>query len=279
VQEGPAPARVLAVFDHACDLLTADGEVIGLVLPAVGEGPLNVVVENSPGLFDGLQAGMAARLTSLTIVVGRLRVDLTGVTVWEPQPNWSALRARRAAIEARLPTVRDLALERTAGESLLALLADPSITTSDRHDAVLARAREGLGLLRRGWEGDLGALQEGVARLAGLGGGLTPAGDDFLTGMMLWAWLAHPDPASFCRAVAEAAAPLTTMLSAAFLWVAAAGECSVSWHRLLAALAGGDETAILPAIEEVLSHGATSGADALAGFLSGCFHRNGAEVF
>ena len=275
LQAGPAPAQVLAVFEHACDLVTSDEDVIGLVLPAVGEGPLNVVVEGGPGLFGGLQAGMAAQLAPSAIVVGRLRVDVAAARVWDPRPDWEALRARRAAMGAYLPAVRDLALRRTTEESLLTLLADPSITGSDRHDAVLARAREGMDLLRRGWEGDLGALQEGAARLAGLGGGLTPGGDDFLTGLMLWAWLAHPDPPTFCQAVAEAAVPRTTLLSAAFLRVAAAGECSVAWHRLLAALAGEDETAISLAVEGVLSHGATSGADALAGFLSGCFHRSG----
>lgn len=277
MRAGPAPAQVLAVFEHACDLVTSDGEVIGLVLQAVGEGPLNVVVEGGPGLFGSLQVGTAAQLTLSAIVVGRLRVDLSAARIWDPRPDWDALRARRATLEARLLAVRDLALKRTTGESLLALLADPSIIGSDRHDAVLARAREGMDLLRRGWQGDLNALQEGAARLAGLGGGLTPSGDDFLTGLMLWAWLAHPDPPTFCQAVAEAAAPLTTLLSAAFLRVAAVGECSIAWHRLLAALAGEDKTAIPPAVERVLSHGATSGADALAGFLSGCFHRSGAR--
>ena len=265
------------MFEHACDLVTSDGEVIGLVLQAVGEGPLSVVVEGGPGLFGSLQVGTAAQLTLSAIVVGRLRVDLSAARIWDPRPDWDALRARRATLEARLLAVRDLALKRTTGESLLALLADPSIIGSDRHDAVLARAREGMDLLRRGWQGDLNALQEGAARLAGLGGGLTPSGDDFLTGLMLRAWLAHPDPPTFCQAVAEAAAPLTTLLSAAFLRVAAVGECSIAWHRLLAALAGEDKTAIPPAVERVLSHGATSGADALAGFLSGCFHRSGAR--
>ena len=110
-------------------------------------------------------------------------------------------------------------------------------------------------------------LETGAAQLAGLGGGLTPAGDDFLTGVMLWAWLAHPSPRSQCRLLVKAAAPRTTTLSAAFLQAAARGECGVAWHVLLAALSEGGDAELATAVQDVLSHGATSGADALAGFL------------
>jgi hypothetical protein len=110
-------------------------------------------------------------------------------------------------------------------------------------------------------------LQDGGKLLAGLGGGLTPAGDDFLTGVMLWAWLTHLEPQGFCRRLFEASAARTTMLSAAFLRSAAEGECSAAWHDLLAALDGGPEQQLAEAVASVLSFGHTSGADALAGFV------------
>jgi len=118
-----------------------------------------------------------------------------------------------------------------------------------------------------GWEGNSGQLREGAAQLAGLGSGLTPAGDDFLTGVMLWAWLAHSNPREFSRALVAAAAPRTTTLSAAFLRAAAEGECSAPWHRVLAALVGGAEDVLAASIRQVVACGATSGADTLAGFL------------
>jgi hypothetical protein len=67
--------------------------------------------------------------------------------------------------------------------------------------------------------------------------------------------------------VVETAADLTTILSAAFLQAAARGECSAAWHALLGALVEGSDAALTAAATEVLSHGATSGADILAGFL------------
>ncbi|HHS97971.1 MAG TPA: DUF2877 domain-containing protein [Chloroflexi bacterium] len=268
LQRGPAPARVLAVFERACDLVTANGEVIGLVVPEVGEGPLNVVVEGRHGPFDGLQAGMSAQVSPRSIAVGPLRVDLSTASIWEPRPEWETLRAHRSAIEALFPTVRELALREAWGENWLALLLPSPTPPSPLQGAVLARVRDGLRRLQEGWEGNLQAVRAGAARLAGLGGGLTPSGDDFLTGVMLRAWLTHPDPATFCQTVVEAAAPATHALSAAFLRAAARGECNIAWHHLLAVLTEGNEEAIPPALQEVLSYGASSGADALAGFLA-----------
>jgi hypothetical protein len=116
-------------------------------------------------------------------------------------------------------------------------------------------------------EESLTRLRAGAAHLAGLGGGLTPAGDDFLTGAMLWAWLAHPTPNNYCGVLLSASMTQTTMLSAALLQAAARGECSAPWHSMFRALVGGSDTNLAEAVQCVLAHGHTSGADTLAGFL------------
>ena len=43
------PLTVMARFDNACDFVAADGRVFALVNPKVGNGPLNIVVDASPG--------------------------------------------------------------------------------------------------------------------------------------------------------------------------------------------------------------------------------------
>jgi hypothetical protein len=325
LQRRPFAARVLAVFARACDLVTAESEVLALVTPAMGDGPLNVVLAggSGPPLFpsrgawgrpqsppapdrasvDGtgwswferdLAAGMPVTLDGETLQVGGLLILLAGAQVWEPRPDWAALRARREAIAGRLSLVQAAALEQAAEESLLARLSSalyPPHVPGGRGEALAS--------LRAGWAGDEARLREGAAQLAGLGGGLTPAGDDFLCGAMLAAWLFLSDPEAFCRVVVEAAAPRTTTLSAALLRAAGRGECSAAWHNLLGALAEEDRGEVFPpavsthlwergdepfpptrwargntgplhvAIQSVLAHGATSGADTLAGFLWG----------
>ncbi|MCJ7824616.1 MAG: hypothetical protein MUP44_06935, partial [Anaerolineales bacterium] len=42
--QDPKPARLLHVFDNACNLLAEDGEVFSLVTSWVGDGPFNIVL-------------------------------------------------------------------------------------------------------------------------------------------------------------------------------------------------------------------------------------------
>lgn len=268
LRAGPQSGRVLTVSARACNLLAGD-EVVALVTPDVGDGPLNVVVAGEAGLFAALEPGAAAALTAEGIAVGSLRVGLAGAVVWEPRPDWPALRARHATIAQRLPLLR-AALRAAPAGSLLALL-DPSMGALPA--AIERVGRRALAALQAGWAGDMARLREGAAALAGLGGGLTPAGDDFLCGWMLGAWLAHPHPEALCRAVVEESAGRTTALAAALLRAAARGECGAAWHGLFDAL-GARHAVPLADIERaaaaVLAHGATSGADGLAGMLAAC---------
>ncbi len=285
----PFAAHVLANFERACDLVTPAGEVLALVSPEVGDGPLNVVLDRG---FPphALAAGMAVTMDGEVLRVGGLRIVLEGATLWEPRPDWAALRARHGASAGRCRLVAALALEEAHDSRLLSLVLSPHLPLApsqrggpggrEQAGPAMAALTDVFGrataALRRGWAGDRTLLAEGATRLAGLGGGLTPAGDDFLCGAMLAAWLWHPAPEAVCGAVADAAAPRSTALSAALLRAAGRGECAADWHRLLAALAGlsssappGEQGEMEAALRAVLAHGATSGADALAGFLWG----------
>jgi hypothetical protein len=259
-----------------------NSHLVSLVLPEVGDGPLSIVLDGRPDDFSALEPGMAASIARSRVQVGRLQITLDTAKLWEPRPVWAELRARRDLVAKRLSFLQTLARRHSPQGSLLELLGDQPRTgrvgspfgraqsggsplaAIDAHATLAQEAAEVLG---KGWEGDAALLRVGATRLAGLGGGLTPAGDDFLTGVMVWAWLAHPTPGTVCRHLLEAAAPRTTILSAAFLRAAAAGECSVVWHRLLAVLANEKEQRLTQAVREVLAYGQTSGADALAGFL------------
>jgi len=324
LQEHYASARVLAVFEHACNLVIADDDgrminqvgrtsshatadcaashlsVIALVTPKVGDGPLNIVLDDVPHPFAGVSTGATVTLKEEQIEIGALHVNLAGATVWEPRPDWDVLRTRRATTASRLPILRDaclrggpagtiavkggpadtIAVKGGPAGSLLALLKSPRLEGTVQ-GVVLSRTAKAAEALREGWAGDRERLRAGAAALAGLGGGLTPSGDDFLVGVMLAAWLTHPTPTPLCRALVEAAAPRTTTLSAAFLRAAARGECTAAWHTLLAALSCRPDRfrigcthppcqVYTAAARGVMAHGATSGADALAGFLFVC---------
>jgi len=260
---GEFAAQVLGVFERSCNLVTPEGEVVALVVPQIGDGPLNIVVDDNPVFFSKIEPGTAVALTESQFEINRCRVDLSNVAVWEPQPDWEVLRARQAKIASRLPFLRNATHYHAPDNTFLTLLKAPH----PNEGVTLSTARSAGESLREGWTRDQERLRAVGEKLAGLGNGLTPAGDDFLSGIMLWAWLTHPDPVPFCQTLLQAAARRTTTLSAAFLRAAAEGECARPWHVLLIALSTGAESDIQPAVQKVLAHGATSGADTLAGFL------------
>jgi hypothetical protein len=136
--------------------------------------------------------------------------------------------------------------------------------------------------------------------LVGVGEGSTPAGDDYLVGVvhaLRWLGARSPHPgadelppylgardgrgavpaAALLVALASLGQGRTTAASAAWLAASARGDASRPWAALLAALDGGEETvAVAAAAAAVRACGHTSGAfslrgfvDVLAGFASG----------
>jgi hypothetical protein len=283
--QGRSITRTASVSKSACNLVIDGDGVIALVTPRIGDGPFNVVLDG-PIAFDAtINSGARATSTPDRLIIDHLEIDLGKAIVWEPRPAWPELRARWITCSPVLSYTEPSCIERLhilcafyARHSVFFPLlgicpkagtgtsAGPGMPGNALGKIARDRAQAALGDLYAGWYGDRDRLREGAVAFAGLGGGLTPAGDDFLAGLMLWAWLVHPAPGTFCRSLAEAAMPLTTTLSAAFLRAAARGQCSAAWHTLLAALGTG--TPLDDAVQRILAHGATSGADALLGFLS-----------
>jgi len=117
---------------------------------------------------------------------------------------------------------------------------------------------------------DISSARKVTSELAGLGIGLTPAGDDLIMGAIYAVWIIHPLKIAsiLAQEVADTAAPLTTSLSAAWLRSAGRGEAGILWHEFFDALVSGDASRIQETMKNILAVGETSGADALVGFIS-----------
>jgi hypothetical protein len=126
--------------------------------------------------------------------------------------------------------------------------------------------------------GDQLEVVSSVCQLAGLGPGLTPAGDDLLVGACAaLSLLACTSPAvvrpaetllHLCRLVAEVATSRTTALSAVWLGHAGAGEFSQPVLALAQALAAEQERGLTTAAATLVRQGASSGRCMLAGLLA-----------
>ena len=148
------------------------------------------------------------------------------------------------------------------------------LAPADEDDAVVARARPHARTLGAACAADdPAAVAEAARPLLGLGGGLTPSGDDYVGGLLFGRRLRERrDPtawdAAVTRIVADAAT-LTHPISARLLADLAAGEGWAPLHELAGALAAGDPERALHAARDLTALGHTSGWDMLAGFLAG----------
>jgi hypothetical protein len=263
-------ARVLSSFDQACNLINQDGALLSLVTSERGLNPFALLVSaEGAAPFQAIHADSHVSVTAGALALDHLPIAWDDAEVWDPRPEWEVVRAAFAP-PALLSELADMALALSTRPSLLDLYqARPN--GSALEEVVLKRARATAQALVKGIAArSLAGCRAGAQGLAGLGSGLTPAGDDFIMGVLLaiWAGLFGAGAVDLCLPMAEAAAPRTHALSAAYLRAAAQGECPRHWHVLFQAVSEYNHDTLRAALQAVLASGHSSGADALAGFVA-----------
>ena len=251
-------ARVIAQFERSVHV-EADGEVICLVAKALGDGPLNAVVEDVPQWpCVGATVGFVGASARHCVAHEQLRVDCTAAQDWRPpQPARVApLPLRREA----LAMLQALANSQAPEDGLARPAFDvPAVATP-----VSRMARPRIERLRC-WLLDPSAPPP--TDLIGLGPGLTPSGDDLLCGLLMALHVSGSSSARHALApgVLDAAPAMTSALSNAFLRAAAQGEGSEVLHRLINAIVEGTVGDMASLVAAVGRIGHTSGWDAMAG--------------
>ena len=111
----------------------------------------------------------------------------------------------------------------------------------------------------------------GARKMAGLGSGLTPAGDDFLLGVIysLWSIWDAKIAQIWATELSLSAIPRTTKLSAAWLIAGAKGEAVKAWHDLVNAIVEKNPEVMINAASKIMVTGSSSGFDALSGYAAG----------
>lgn len=250
--------QVYSTHERACNLRSRNAPPIALVAPAYGNGPFHIVVPET--FFQNIAPGMAVLISPEWITLPAGVIDLRAARPWQPR-----LSLTPSSIPDNVPFWLC---------EIIAPSASPLLAQTRSNQSPLQRiAADGIASLQRGLQG--GALHDmtaGVQKLAGLGPGLTPAGDDFLLGWLFGLFCGqdrlaalHLNFAAIAAIVVELALPRTTWLSGAWLQHAAQGEFGAPWHTLAASMAT-SPAAMQQAIQVIRQTGATSGEDALAGF-------------
>ena len=266
--QDPKPARVMHVFDNACNLVAEDGEVFSLVTAGVGDGPFNIVLPPI-NFCDHAAEDTKVRIEQARIGIGELDIDLTPAQRWESRFDWEIFHKKQPSLLICAGLLDDVLVKVAPIESFVQLIRPRESGVGEIEAQILLSANVPAGTLVEGLRSmDEELCRTGARKLAGLGAGLTPDGDDFMMGaiLALGARLAGEGVQETASWVSLEAAPLTTPIAAAWLKAASRGECSVRWHDLLQAMRGENEVNIRSAAGAIIDQGHTSGASALAGF-------------
>jgi len=252
--------HVHSVFARACNLACGDA-LLTLGTFDAGNGP--TVLRLAPGapadLRDRFEIGERFDARRGTLRTSRVELDLRQASVWHPAEPGHAMPAAR--VEARLRKARlQVDARRATRANVLDTLARPALVA-------LADACRAL---------DCGEALRQLDRLVGWGEGLTPAGDDFLVGLLAGLdVLVRGDGRRrrFQRAIRAGVASRThrtTPIAAHCLRLAAAGHHAEPLVELRSALVCAvDDDGVETALQRALAVGATSGADTVSGLLAG----------
>lgn len=252
----PRNAHVLAIFERSLDI-ALNGNVIALVEPDLKNGPFHIVVSHIPEWSQPNDVDVSTQKDAWSFGSWILDMSLPP-RIWEPRLQWEIMVWSQTSLSRLRAFAIEIALRRK-GDTPFAQALD-------------GNPPESLSALRQALQDcSTQRVRAAVSKIAGLGPGLTPSGDDFLAGLMLSAHaFGYPSRElvhRLCTIIFETAAPHTTKLSQAFLKAARDGMAHEYWHILLHSLVSDDVQAVLSAASRVLAFGETSGLDMLAGFL------------
>lgn len=232
-----------------------DRQVVGIVTPAVGAGPLFLTFVDEGMLsrflrYPRIERDRNSRSRQVAVTPHGVSwldgpegmtppLDVQGALPWNPRPRWSGASASDWSV-------------------LSSSWARPEISPS------LVAPFESL---NRAWRLDPFRAAEAALHLAGRGVGLTPAGDDLLIGFILGLWATDDPSRDRLRELLPRLAQRTTPLSAAHLEAAVDGEAPEAWHHLVDAL-GTSPHNLDPHRTAILDWGASSGRHTLHAFLA-----------
>jgi hypothetical protein len=268
--EGVGQLRVHSVFRRVVTLETPAGQLLSLCGRELDDAPWSLRAECDDWAAWAIPAGAAAITTADAITLPRgPRISLTGARVWSATvaPITADLAQLTGRAHALAAVIRQAGVP---GGALPGPAPDPFAA------AVAQRVSAGLaGIVTAELADRADDVERAAASLLGLGPGLTPAGDDALTGMAL----VLAQPGSLATTVLPAIrralvrrGQRTTDLSRATLWAAVAGrgrQRVLDLVHTLVSLDDADPLLLRERAERVIAMGHTSGTDTASGVLAG----------
>jgi hypothetical protein len=261
---------VYSVYDKVINFYDDRGELCCLAAEEIDDAPDTLRVALGSTLFTQfrIEPGFEVDMTETELCVGKgLAVDVMKAKWWQASlPSFPA-QGQFFVLEQNLLLFRKLVKEQGIAGGMREFWTDDAPYSSLFSRELNRRSKKMLALL---WRQSFSSALAAAATLIGLGGGLTPSGDDFLSGFITV--IAMPNGpfgkeyVEFVRQLILLAETRTGDISRALLRKAAVGRVRSHVVTLLRALtAGKNEQEIMAAVQAVLNMGSMSGTDLAVG--------------
>jgi hypothetical protein len=247
-------------FNSAVNFISGDTFVF-VVNESVGPGPLNVVIKGiAPMLVNSLE------ITGRYIYLNNVKLDFDTVKLYDSVTYLRHFDYNNFILNLG---ILENSVKKLSPEQSLAFLLDSDrrLEFSSSFELEYVK-RIDLGVR----EILFGNILSGIKIIKGLGPGLTPAGDDFNSGLLIALNLIEKISSSDMQESIELIyqeAVGSNLFTNAFLRCASCGLLFYKFHELVNSVLYSDQNSVLSKTESVLSIGETSGADQLVGFLIG----------
>lgn len=285
--------EIHSVFDHAVYISCGGAGLIKLIRNSDYAGPRSILIKteaSAPMSAPGFEKG--ARVSyegdALDVGAGSVRIDLSRARIYKEEKLTT--KTPLAGVETaalNLRVLRDVIYTHPGREGLVPLLEDVELRGPMKlfleplGGSVAETARPHIERLMWGlFSGDLGAVTGNAGAILGLGPGLTPSCDDFLSGLFLSLGYAGKSfygkgdgRARFFKKAGDEILKLakekTTVYSLALIEDAGKGEGPLAATRLIRSLLTGSPEDTASAAKTLLRMGATTGADTAVGIYYG----------
>jgi len=235
--------------------------------------PITINLNSDPIYLDRISSGMPVRISDRHMIIpdARLTISVQNSSVWNPSPPPFPPLPKAECIQ-NLAYFAKKALTQKTSVGLSRLLPHfiPLLEFQEKLEQNSLQ-KEILAIQPDLTSRDTATLISSLCHCLGAGAGLTPSGDDFVTGLLLalnrWKDVLwdRDDLDRVNQSVVEAAYQKTTTLSANLIELASLGEGD---ERLLKSIdwimCGYPEASGI--VEDLLDWGSSSGVDMLAGF-------------
>ncbi|MEW6222800.1 MAG: DUF2877 domain-containing protein [Candidatus Hadarchaeota archaeon] len=279
----PGTAEVHSVFDRTFNILVRD-ELVGVVRGDISPSHIDLVTDISPSETMGalgVKSGMKVQVAAGWVVVGGvLSISLKEAKLWQPPTSVENPLALEL-VEQNLEKAKKVAIGWAGTEGISQLLKhldeviEGGVISADLNAISKTALPHISKMVESTRKGDISGVKTSAKGIIGLGPGLTPSGDDFLSGFVsaLW-WFSR----SFGKGIVVAdeinasifyEAKKTNLLSRQLLQHAVHGEVNERVGKLLLAILSGAQSEIGPLVEQVAKIGETSGVDMMVGLLLG----------